>query len=479
VRSLYSNHKSNSKSCELSKFPAIFHELLENGGADHIVRYRFGDSKTILHHLSLYADATNAHEILAVLANLPLTSLSELILAVNNDGASFIHHSFASSGFRKFFKPLLPKALQSLITLCNTQDDSGNIPLHFEQSDPVFNFLLKYTQNPFTLNHRQRSPLHILVATFKSWQTCRDHQFVHIQLLLRSKGVQEVKHVRHTKGQTLLHLCSDLQVLRELTKPQYGFLDMINAQDDEGQTPLVQVISHGRTYNSDFRPGYYYPSMWFVAEHFISCGADVSINDRFGRSALHWLLEAVDGCVAEFREGSCLEASTAIQALRDYRMARRLNAILLTKGVGVDDQDVDGVSAKALAEDYWDRWEESGIFKPRIISEHSALCLFISLGCSITSWWDYPTGIEYKEATSPEMARLRSELRGSGLNEDSPQVEWAELISRIIKGDLEALVNAIRSKSTRKRKRNPASGSATEVSGASEFALEFGDNDVI
>ena len=37
---------------ELSKLPAILHELLENGGADHVVRYRFAASTTILHRLS-------------------------------------------------------------------------------------------------------------------------------------------------------------------------------------------------------------------------------------------------------------------------------------------------------------------------------------------------------------------------------------------------------------------------------------------
>ena len=97
---------------ELSKFPAILHDLLENGGADHTVRYRFDCSGSILHKLSRHVP-TNVHEIFAVLANLPLTKLSDLIVAVNDGGASFIHHSFELPGFRKCFEPLRKPANHS------------------------------------------------------------------------------------------------------------------------------------------------------------------------------------------------------------------------------------------------------------------------------------------------------------------------------------------------------------------------------
>jgi len=142
-------------------------------------------------------------------------------------------------------------------------------------------------------------------------------------------------------------------MLRLLTKPEYGFLAMIDTQDEEGRTPLVFVISRGRGreyYGDEHNP--FYPSMWFVAEHFISCGADVSINDRFGRNALHWLLDAVDECIGEYREEfheETVPSDMAIQALRDCRMARRLTTILLTKGVGVDDQDVGGGKRQGLS----------------------------------------------------------------------------------------------------------------------------------
>jgi len=476
---------------ELSKFPAILQELLENGGADHAARYRFANSDTILHQLARNAH-TNLHEVLAVLANLPLTMLSQLILTINSIGESFIHRPFQYNDFRQVFKPLLSKALQPLITICNVQDSLGNIPLHFHQHDwSIFNFLLNHTQNPFTLNHKKRTPLHTLVIGFNRWEVDLEDRLHRIRLLLRSGDIQGMKNIRDTEGRdtegrTLLHLCSDLQMLRLLTKPEYGFLAMIDTRDEEGRTPLVLVVSRGRgreSYGDELNP--FWPSMWFVAEHFISCGADVSINDRFGRSALHWLLDAVDECIGEYREEfhkETVHTYMAIQALRDCRMARRLTTILLTKGVGVDNQDVDGSCAKALAEDYWHRWEKSGMFKPSnwIISQVPKLCAFISPGpFASEDWYEMELRIEYSEATSPELARLRSELRGSGLDRNSPPVEWAEVIGRIVKGDLETLVNAIMNKSTRKRKRGSASLLVSEVSGTSEFALEFGNNDLM
>jgi len=141
-----------------------------------------------------------------------------------------------------------------------------------------------------------------------------------------------------------------------------------------------------------------------------------------------------------------------------------------------------GASAKALAEDYWDRWEKSGMFKSRnwIISEVPELCAFVSPGpFASQEWYDMFPRIEYSEATSPELARLRSELRGRGLHRNSPPGEWVEVIGRIVKGDLETLVNAIMNKSTQKRKRGSNSLVVSEGSGTSEFALEFGNDDGI
>lgn len=461
---------------ELSKLPAILHELLENGGADHVVRYRFAASTTILHRLSRQKfDRTNVDEIFAVLANLSLAKLNDLIVAANDGGASFIHCSFAWGGFRGCFKPFLPKALQPLTTICNMQDDHGNLPLHIKQRDPgVFNFLLQHTENPFTLNHDQQTPLHTLVTKFHLWEDDyvpdpEDGFYQVHSLLLRLGGVQDViKSVRDAEGRTLLHLCSDLRILRELTKPKYGFLTLIDGQDAEGRTPLVHAISCGCYHGDGDNPPHFSPSMWFVAEHFILCGADVSINDRFGRNALHWLLDAVDESIQHSENDRVPPGPWVVtRALRNCRMARRLTTRLLMKGVGVDDQDLDGTSAKSLAEEYWDRWEKSGMFKPCIwttyCKEVSSLYSFFSPNSYdkenflVINYHD----TDYQEATSPELARLRSEFRRSGLGKHSPPGEWAEVTCRIIKGDLETLVNAIQNKSTGKRKRNSISGSVS------------------
>jgi len=490
--------RSETTNDELSKFPAILRTLLENGGADHIVRYRDHNMGTILHKLPRSRSRhTHVREMLAVLANLPLTGLSDLIVAVNDAGTSFLHHSFESHSFRTWLEPLLPRAIEPLITICNMQDDNGNIPLHiWHQDRRVFNFLLEHTKHPFTLNYKQRTPLHTLMAEFSSWDLdgMREDRLHRVRLLLHSGDVQEVKSVRDAEGYTLLHLWpwSDVQGLRELTKPQYGFLTLIDAQDAEGRTPLVHAISRGCCWGGahpdpEYRSSFS-PSMWFAAEHFILCGANVRINDRFGRNALHWLLDAVDECIQQHRAEFCKETVagyTVIRALRDCRMARRLTTRMLMKGVGVDDQDVDGTSPKSLAEDYWDRWEKFGIFKPcRWITDpgHGSFLVELMSPGSYNGevWADREEGIidigvEYQEAISPELARLRSDLRGSGLDGRSSREEWAEVICKIIKGDLETLVNAIKNKSTNKRKRDSISGSGSvprgpRVLGAPEFA---------
>jgi len=177
-----------STTLELSKFPAILQEFLENGGAVHAARYRFPCLGTILHKLPMQA-YPNVQEILVVLGNLPLTVLNQLIITVNNRGESFIHRTLKFNDFRQFFKPLLSKALQPLITICNVQDARGNIPLHYHQHDwGIFNFLLNHTQNLFTLNHSQCTPLHKLLTGSNRWEGDLDDRCHRIQLLLPLRG---------------------------------------------------------------------------------------------------------------------------------------------------------------------------------------------------------------------------------------------------------------------------------------------------
>ena len=89
--------------------------------------------------------------------------------------------------------------------------------------------------------------------------------------------------------------------------------------------------------------------------------------------------------------------------------------------------------------------------------------------------WDWLSLLEFSTAEGlgyedkcPELALLRSQLRGYGLKIDSTYEQGAEVVCRIIKEDLEALINAIRKKSTRKQMRDLTSDSGSEASDTDE-----------
>lgn len=436
-----------SDSTSLDTILAILKLLLEHGAS--INWRRPSDGRTILHlaareqwiHREWYLERKSIHmmafDIILKQETIPRHEIQTLVTALDNNGGSFLHTEPKYELYPYVLK-LMPAYPTELITIVNKQDHDGNIPLHYGSLDlGLLRFFLQHSHDVCLQNNKQQTPFFTIMC---NEQPASEQQ---IKLVMDAGGAKGIGQIKDHRLQTVLYRYHrDRDIFQHLLDPKYNF--NLNEQDINGRTPLIWHIL--KCIPNFVR---HVHAAWGLIVY-SQTDVNVNIKDSDGKTALYYLVENL---FYRFLRPNYLGIQLSEEGLQDLvrycRMARVLTQLLVNNKADVEAQDNNGMSIIMLARREW------GFCLKSLFFDAYAVQLPHNFNWDhkwVYDWWGLTA-----DMLIPTMSVIDKdpELEAARRASNSER-EWAdaEALCRIMKKDLQLLMDTLERGYSRNRKRH-------------------------